>query len=360
MNILSRYLLRQNLFYLSMILAVGLGIYFFVELFDRLDNFLEADTGWASTALFFIYRTPFVLSQIFPAVFLIALLVQLGLMLRNRELLALEACSVSPATISRPLLLYALCLACLQFVFSEVLGAQGYAAAEKIWNEEVRNKQIASRELSDIWFREKNRIAHMGSVTPQAEIGAELTLYELDLENWGNIVRIIRAGNFEASTRGWVLHKVEISDPETFITTSHDSLNFDLHTNVKNFLVIDPKTRLESLPLWKLGQEISRLKESGSNIERLLTAWHSKLAYAFSVVIMALIALALLTMFGSLYLLIPMGLVITFCYHSLFVLCISAGENGLIASFLGAWGANLFFVALAGGKMMLGRSFQVG
>ncbi|MDY0275531.1 MAG: LptF/LptG family permease [Desulfomicrobium sp.] len=360
MSILSRYLLRQNMFFLSIILAAGLGVYFFVELFDRLDNFLEADVSWMSIASYFIYRAPFILAQIFPAVFLIALLAQLGLMLRNRELLALEACSVSPGTISRPILVYALCLACVQFLFSEVLGVQGYGAAEQIWNEEVRNRQMASRQLEDVWFREGGRIVHMGKVTPKSGIGSELVLYELDPGNWGSVLRIIRSGSFEASTRGWTLHKVEIVDPENFTTTLEQSMELDLHTNVENFLVIDPKTRLESLPLWQLGQEIHRLKESGSNIERLLTAWHAKLAYAFSVVIMAFIALALLTLFGSLYLIIPLGLVITFCYHGLFVLCVSAGENGLIASFLGAWGANLFFIILAGGKLLLGRSFHVG
>lgn len=360
MSTLSRYMLRQNLFFLLVICGVGLGVYIFVELFDRLDDFLEAGVGLQSTVLYLIYRTPFILAQIFPAVFLISLLVQLGLMLRNRELLALETCSISPSIIGCPILVYALLLACLQFLFSEVLGVRGYGAAEQIWNEEVRDRQISSRQLSDIWFREGRNIVHMAKVTPGAGTGSGLTIYEIAPGDWGDVARIVRAKSFEVLAKGWTLRQVTIIDPDNFSTTAQKSLEVDLQTNVRNFLIIDPKTRLESLPLWQLGQEIQRLKDSGSNIERLLTAWHAKLAYAFSVVIMALIALVLITLFGSLYLIIPLGLIITFCYHGLFVLFVSAGENGLIASFFGAWGANLFFVALAGGKMMLGRSFRAG
>lgn len=126
------------------------------------------------------------------------------------------------------------------------------------------------------------------------------------------------------------------------------------------FLIIDPKTKLESLPLWQLGSEIQRLRDSGSNIERLQTAWHMKLAYAASVLVMALIALAVISVFGSLYVIIPVGLVTTFCYYGLFVLFASAGENGLVPPVLAAWAANALFASLAGARMAMGRSFHLG
>lgn len=360
MTTLTRYILRQNLFLLLVICGVGMGVYIFIDLFDRLDDFLEAGVGFSSIAMYFIYRSPFVLAQIFPAVFLVSLLVQFGLMLRNRELLALEACSVSLGTISRPVLVYALVLCSFQFLFSQVLGVSGHRAGERIWNEEVRNRQMSTRQLPDIWFREDNRIVHMAGVTPGAGTGVGLTVYELDPMDKGTVFQIIRAGTFEASTQGWTLHNATRVDPQTFSVEFLGSTELDLRTSVRSFLIVDPKTRLESLPLWQLGKEIRRLKDSGSNIERLLTAWHMKLAYAFSVMIMAMIALAVMTLFGSLYIIIPVGLVTTFCYHGLFVLCVSAGEKGLIDPFVAAWAANVFFAVLAGGRMFLGRSFHVG
>jgi lipopolysaccharide export system permease protein len=360
MNILTRYILRQNLFLLLLICGIGLGVFVFVELFDRMDEFLEAGVGATTVVSYFAYRTPFILSQIFPAVFLIALMVQLGLMLRNRELMALEACAVSPDAVARSVLWYALALCLVQFLFSEGLGVSGHKAAERVWSEEVRNRQIEKRQLTDVWFREDNRIVHMAKVVPSTGNGAGLLVHVLGREDSGVIEEIIRAREFTASPEGWTLRDVSRTFPATFAAERLDSLRLDLRTDVTSFLVIDPKAKLESLPLWQLGDEIQRLRDSGSNIERLQTAWHMKLAYAGSLVVMALIALAAVSFFGTLFVIIPVGLVTTFCYYGLFVLCASAGEKGLVPPVLAAWGANVLFAAVAGGRVLLGRSFHLG
>lgn len=360
MKLLTRYMLRQNLYLLALVCGIGLGIYVFIDLFDRLDDFLDAGVGFSSVIAYFFYRSPFILSQIFPAVFLIALMVQLGIMLRSRELLALEACSVSPGKVVKSVISYALVLCVAQLLFSEVLGVSGHRAADRIWYEEVRDRQIETRSLADVWFREGSRIVHMGGVTPGAKSGENLTIYVLDENDAGLIREIVRAKSFRSSSRGWVLSEATRTFPETFEVRAMAQLELDLRTDVGAFLIVDPKTRLESLPLWQLGSEIQRLKDSGSNIERLQTAWHMKLAYAASVLVMAFIALAAVSIFGSLFVIIPVGLVTTFGYYGLFVLCATAGEKGLVPPVLAAWAANAFFMAVAGGWLMRGRSFHLG
>ena len=360
MSLLTRYILRQNLYLLLLVCGIGLGVYVFIELFDRLDDFLEAGVGAGTIAAYFIYRTPFILAQIFPAVFLVALMVQLGLMLRSRELLALEACSVSPGSVARSVLWYALALCLAQFAFSEVLGVSGHKAAERIWSEEVRNRQIATRSLTDVWFREGDRIVRMGKVVPAAGTGTDVTVYVLGSEDSGIVAEVIRAGAFTAAPGAWALTDATRIFPQTFEVVRLENLALDLQTDVSSFLVIDPKTKLESLPLWQLGGEIRRLRDSGSNIERLQTAWHMKLAYAGSVPVMALVALAVISVFGSLFVIIPVGLVSTFCYYGLFVLCAAAGEKGLVPPVLAAWAANAIFAAVAGARLAMGRSFHLG
>jgi len=359
MKLLTRYILRQNLFLLLLVCGVGLGVYIFIDLFDRLDDFLEAGASFGSAAAYFLYRTPYILAQIFPAVFLVASLTQLGLMLRSRELVALEACAVSPGSVAKAVLWYALALSLTLLLFSEVLGVSGHKEADRIWSEEVRNKQIAKRQLTNIWFREQGRIVHMDTVVPATGRGSGLTVHVLDPADPGSISEIIRARKFKAAPEGWSLIDATRTFPATFAVENAPRMDLDLHTDVAGFLIIDPKTKLESLPLWQLGQEIRRLKDSGSNIERLQTAWHMKLAYAASVLVMALIALATVSLFGSLYVIIPVGLVTTFCYYGLFVVCASAGEKGLVPPVVAAWAANAFFTVLAGGRLLAGRSFHL-
>lgn len=354
MKLLVRYFLRQNMALLLMVCAVGLGAFIFIELFDRLDDFLEADVGFRIVFTYFICRLPFMLSQIFPAIFLIALVVHLGLMARNRELLALEACAVSFHTLTKAVIIYALLLCGVQFALSEFLGVRGHEAADRIWNEEVRNRQVRNRPLYNIWFRENNRIVHMGSVIPAQETGTGLEIFSLD-PGAGTVQEIVRAASFTVSRGEWTLTDVTRTVPDSFSIMREDRLSIRLATPLVSFQVIDPKASLESLPLWQLGGEIRRLRDSGSNIERLLTAWHMKPAYAGAVLIMGLIALALTSLDASLYLTIPLSLLVTFCYHGMFVLCVSAGEKGLVPPFAAAWAANLFFAALAGCRLFWGR-----
>ncbi|GAB1410213.1 LptF/LptG family permease [Desulfovibrionales bacterium] len=353
MTCLSRYILRHNLIFLLMICVIGLSIYVFIDLFDRLDDFLEADVPFHSVAQYYIYRVPFIIAQIFPAVFLLALIAQLGIMLRNRELLALQASAISLSTITRTVVGYAALLCIVQFVFSQVLGVAGYKAADQIWNEKVRNRHMDARTLSDIWFREDMTMVHLHKVTPSASSGQGVTVYRIDPHHAGQLTEIIFAQKFSATPPNWVLYNATRTTPDTFTQSHEPTLHLPLLTDARSFLSIDPKTNMESLPFWQLGQEIERLHDSGSNIERLQTVWHMKLAYACSVLIMALIALAMVSLCSSLYVMIPAGLVVTFCYYGVFVAFASAGENGLIPPLAAAWTGNVLFAALASVPLIL-------
>lgn len=358
MRLLSRYVIRQNVVLLTLICAIGLGIYVFVDLFDKLDDFLEAGVGLGTIVRYYTLSVPFILAQIFPAVVLLSLMAQLGLMQRNRELLALEACAVSMRSVTRAVLAYAAVLCVVQFVLSQGLGSAGHRAATRIWDEDVRKRQVAGRVLADVWFKEGARIAHMARVSPASRQGEGLTLYVLEEGN-GAVREVLRARKFTSSDAGWTLRDVTRNVPETFVQEQVARMDVDLRTDVRGYLAVDPKANLESLSVWELGREIGRLRDSGSNIERLHTAWHMKLAYACSVVVMAFIALAIVSVFGSLYVIIPCGLVLTFCYYAVFVVFVSAGERGLLPPFVAAWAANAVFVAVAGSWLFSGRAFSV-
>jgi hypothetical protein len=109
MTVLAQLLVRRNLFLLALVLGIGLGVYLFVEVFDRLDNFLEAGVPLRFLGLYVLYRSPFILAQIFPGAVVVAVGVQMALMGRARELIALRAAAVSPWSWERVFLVYAMC-----------------------------------------------------------------------------------------------------------------------------------------------------------------------------------------------------------------------------------------------------------
>ncbi len=351
MKILSRYLLRQNLTLLSISLCAGSGIYLLADIFERLDNFISAGVDFKTTVVYFVVKLPLIISQILPAVFLVAILIQLSLMARSRELMALQASGISFGRLVSFFLVYSLCWSVLQLGFSQFVGVYGEQKAGKIWKEQVRKTQMDRRVLKNVWFKEDRYVVKLDSVMPAKATGEGITVYQIapDRLEWE---KIVRARTFEGGNDGWTLHDVEVLAPDGFVYERQATLVLPLRQDLAAFMVMDPHRDPTQLPLWQLGNVIGDLQTSGSNVESLKTVWHMKLAYAFSLIVMALLALALVSMQESVYRNIAAGLLLTFAYYGLGVVCGSAGQKGLLPPAGAAWAGNIVFFFLAAGRLV--------
>ncbi|BDV01231.1 permease [Thermodesulfomicrobium sp. WS] len=344
MTVLARLLVRRNLFLLALVLGIGLGVYLFVEVFDRLDNFLEAGVSLRLLGLYVLYRCPFVLAQIFPGAFVVAVGVQMALMGRARELIALRAAAVAPWSWQRIFLVYATVVAIGHFLLSQGLGVVGHGLAERIWNEEVRGRNLVARSLSDVWFREKQAVVWVQRLFPVTRKGEGVRVYVMDAA--GQPQRILDAEAVDAQPGEWRLTRVREVDVSRLSESHSDTVTFPLAMDPKSFLTMDPKTSLESVSLWRLGEEIDRLRQSGAGVERLTTAWHMKLAQSAAIPVMALAALVVASVVRSPYAVVALGLVASFGYYALFVVFSSAGQQGLVPPAVGAWAANVLVAAM--------------
>ncbi len=351
-KILVRYLIRQNLFYLALVFGAGLSIYFLIELFDRLDDFLKAGVGADVIVLYFFAKTPLIISQIFPAVFLLSLIIQFSLMHRNREIVALQACAVSFLEIGRTVLLYALVWACLLFAFSQVVGTKGYSVANRIWKEDVRKKQAATQILRNVWFREGRYVVTIRSCQPFQGKGTGVVVYTL-AENSRTLERIVTAQSVDIQEGRWRLHGAEVVTPATFSREKKDLFELRLRTNPKEFVTLKNDKAPQYISFWDLANVIQGLDAAGSNVENLRTALHVKVSYPFSLVIMALVAIVLTMTFSNIYRCVVAGLLIIFVYYALFVIGSSAGETGTLTPALAAWMANFVFGCVFGGGMLV-------
>jgi lipopolysaccharide export system permease protein len=350
MGALSGYLVRQNLFLMATCLVGGTFIYLLADLADRLEHFLEAGLSWRQIITYFMVKTPLIFSQILPAVFLLGVVLQLGLMVRNREMMALRAGGLSISWFIRFFIVYALVWSIGQLVFSQFVASYGEQEAGRIWREEVRKRQLDKKTVKNLWFREGPYIVHAGEAQPTSSRVNDVTVYEFDRDTM-RLQRIMTAKKGLVDEHGWGL--LDVWEIETSDFTSTELLtNFiPLRQNMRGFLNADVVDRSD-LPLWHLGQVIDELKESGSNVERLRTAWHGKLSYAFSIVTMALLALALTSFFENLYINLVLSLVVIFSYYGMYVLGITTGQKGLLPPVVGAWLANLAFGSLAGLRLI--------
>ena len=351
MKLLTRYLLWQNLFYIFSILLAGTGLYLLTDLLERLDDFLEAGVSLGLVLGFFALKIPLIISEILPAVFLLAFVVQLNLLDRTRELMALRAGGVSPFVLLRFVLVYGLLWAVGQFFFSQVLGVAGDRIAGAIWQEDVKGRDTAGITIQSRWLTDirdgKTRILYLGMATPNRGTGENLLVYTLDDSGIG-IEEILRAQTFTVEDKRWVLKDVVQQTPATFSTVHLEMYELPIRQNLKSFLLLGKySSNSAQLPLWELGSTIRQLERTGSNVEVLRTAWHTKLSYAASIVVMGLLALVISGLTSNIYRAVGIALLLIFVFHSINTLSVALGEKGILSPGIAAWLADGLLFALS-------------
>lgn len=333
---LTRYLMQQNLYLLGVTLVMGLGVYLLTDLFERLDNFLEADTSLRIILLYFVVKIPLIISQILPATFLLSTLVQLCFMARSRELIALQTGGISLMKLLKFLILYGMVWAGAQLLFAQWLGVWGEQYANELWQVDISGRTGSKHILSNVWFLDDNWVVHLERVSTTSGDGKKFTGYELSADGL-EITRVVRASSFHARSKVWQLKDVMISTPKDFSHTRTEELVLPLAQSPQNFQVFTSNKAPSKLSLWQLGRTIDQLEVSGSNVEGLRTVWHSKIAYAASIIIMAVVALAIVTWKDTLYISVGFGLVFVFLFYVLFTLGGTLGEKGILSPPIAVW-----------------------
>lgn len=353
MTLLSRYLVKQNLFLLFVILLIGTGLYVLTDMFERLDDFLESGISGLMVVYFFLIKIPTIISLILPAVYLMSLIVQINFLERSRELVALSAGGISPAALFRFVFFYGIAWALAQLIFSQMLGVTGERIAARIWQEDVRGHIFEEIGIKGLWFTEGERIVHIGVAYPAKKRGDDITVYVLEASRAG-ISEIFRAKEFTIENDGfWHLRDGQRLEPASFSSTPFDETQIPLRQELRTFQVASGSgVKTNHLSLMELSDTISRLEQAGSNVEGLRTAWHAKLAYAMSLVVMGVLALIVSRITPSIYKATALSILIVFFYYFTNTMSVSMGEKGLLSPLMGAWFANTVF--FLGGLLWLG------
>ncbi|WP_029895112.1 LptF/LptG family permease [Desulfohalovibrio reitneri] len=351
MKTLHRHLLKTNLFLMLICLGVGVVVYLLADVFDRLDDFLEAGLGLGMVLAYFGNKIPLILSQIMPAVFLIALVVQLSLMERNREMMALRTGGVSYGKLAMFFVCYALVWSVVQFGFTEYFGVQGLRETSRIWAEDVRERQIESEKVNNVWFRDDSFVVHFQEANVGEGTGRGITVYQIS-ENSQSLIWMVRARRFEAGRGGWTLLDADVTNPDKYTTRHVPSLNLSLSQSLRAFTAVEKGEGPAQTPAWELARAIETLEMSGSNVEALRTELHAKVAYAFSILTMAFLALAVSTFRFNIYLNITVSLLVTFVFYGLIVVGSTMGKKGLLPPEVGAWMGNMVVVLASTSRLI--------
>jgi lipopolysaccharide export system permease protein len=352
MKLLNRCLLRHNLFLLLVFLGIGASIYTLTDLFQRIDVFLDADMGVKMVLFYFAVKLPLIISQILPSIFLLALVLQLSLMKKNREMVALEAGGVSPVSMMRFVLLYGLAWAVLQFAFAQGLGVAGERYSSDIWQNEVKQRGADFFAVSDLWFSRGEYVVNVKTAWPERERANGVTVYEFSPDR-SSLRRTYKAAGAATGPGDWVLTGVHVAKLADFERFDLERLTLPIKQDLLSFKTFEPKATPSESSLGDLYGSIERLEAAGTNVDTLRTELHRRFAYAASILVMGLLALSIVNSTENLYLGIFLALILTFVFYAGSSFFVVLGESGTLPPHIAAWALNFIFLVLAGGQMAL-------
>ena len=360
MTILDGYILRRYLLALGMALAAFIAIFVVLDLFEKLDDFIDQSVPMSVVFQYYLFRIPEILLLMLPIGMLLACLFSLGTHARNNELVAITSSGVSMRRALTPVLLCSLLTSLLALAAGETVAPPAADRVRAIDEEFLRpGKKTVARVRTNLSFMgEGGRLFWIGRLDSER---GKITDVVVQTLSGNTLVDRIDAKEAVWEDKRWTFRDGyfrRFQDGEL-----EEAAPFD--TRVDERIIESPAdlAKIQKNPRQmsyrELSAHIEKAQASGGEVQKELVDLHMKVAFPFTnfLIVMLGAPLASLLRRGGNALGFSMALAISFLYYLAIRVGQSLGYNGLFPSPLAAWAANILFGFFA---VLLFRRFAKG
>lgn len=348
MRLLDRYLVREQAVSLVVGLVFFVAIFVVVDIFEKLDSFLDNRVPIHIVANFYAVSIPGIVVIVLPMSMLLSCLLALGQIGRNNELTAMQAAGVGIGRIAAPLYAFALLVCVVVFVTNETVMPGLNAMRNKIYRGQIKKENLEGAVV-------RANLAYLGSQGRTFLIRSynipEQTMREVVIQE---IKQHTLTGRIDAETARWenghwVFRQGFV---RRFDAQGEKAAHFNeliipgLAERPEDFAKAeeDPK----ALSYWELEEYVERLRQSGSRVQNYLVDLYLKISFPLTNLIVVLIgtSLAIRVRRGGLAISFGLAVFISFVYYAIIRTGQALGHSGALPPFLGAWLGNLVFGGL--------------
>lgn len=367
-NLLDRYIARQYLEFVALILVGFWAIFFLFHFMDLIDDVRNNHIAWTKVVHFYAFFTPEILHLVAPLAVLVATLTTFGVLSRRNEITAMMAGGISVYRATVPVLLMGVATSAALFVAGEFLLPSTTRIQTRDYNEIKGRPQQATNLLERRWIMAgNNRVYNYDYMSPgdlpgthHAAANADgqpsfygLSVFQLDPKNW-NVDERLYAGRARWAGTGYELERgwrwtfrgkgVKYEPFVSKQTREVEPPTFFVH----------PEPAAATMRFMELRSHIASLQQLGVDVARLKVQLHRKVAFPLVAVIMSLIGIRFSFTVGRRGALYGVGLsiLIAIMYWVCLSLFEQMGNNALLPPGLAAWAPNILFGA-AGFYLML-------
>ncbi len=350
---LDLYVVRGVLFFSLIILAVLAVLFSLFTALELMDEIAANKVSWAVVARFLWYLQPQAIYWMAPLAFLLGLLVELALLGKRNELVAMRGAGISLYRVALPVVLTGLGVSACLFALDY------YHLPYANQRQEILRNQIKGRPpqtfipTTQRWiFGQRLRIYHYALFDPVESLLGRVSVLELEPGGFSIGRRLFaQRARWSAPIEAWVFEQGwerVFQQGQTVGYREFQAVSFaELNESPAYF----QKEVLESslMNFRQLGDYLSDLRQAGFDTTRLAVQWHKKFSFPLIAAVIVLLAFP----FGvagngrGAVSGLAVGIALGFAYWALMGFFEAIGNFGLLPPLLAAWGPTLAFT-LAG------------
>jgi len=357
MRILRNYLLKEFIgpFFLT------LGVLSFVmvvvgNLKKIADLVINKGVDIISVIKVFLLMTPYIITYALPISILVAVLMSLGRLSSDNEIIAIRASGINIFKLILPVLTLGLILSLGLVLFNDRAASYAHYEYRKTLIEiGVKNPTAAFEEgvfinsfQKYVLFiykvdQKRNRLLNVRIYEPQGEDKPTRTI----VARSGEFISVPEKNNVKLKLMDGTSDEPDPNNPTNFY-----KLNFKTYFMNLNMADAQRNTNIEKkykeMTIQELSKEVKKLKKEGINPAPLISEIHEKLTLAFSCLVFILmgIPLAIITRRREKSINIGIAILIIVVYYPLLIGCESLGIQGVINPALAIWIPNIIFGTL--------------
>ncbi len=351
-QLMDLYLLRNFFFYFFLLLAGFVLLFEAFTFFELLDDIARRHAPFVVVVNYFRYLSPYLLYQLAPLAALVAVLITLGVMTKNNELVAFKASGVSLYRLALPLLVSGLALAAGLLLLDDT-----YLPYANQRQDALRN-QIKGRPAQTFYqprrqwiFGEGSKIYNYELFDPDRNLFGGLSVFELDPTTFQLRRRVFaNRAHWEEQQKTWILESGWVRDFDGKTVTRY------VPFVVYNLAELDEPPGYFNREVhqyyqmnWReLRQYIRDLRQAGFDVAKLSVQWHKKLAFPLIAPIIALLAIPFAFLVGTRGAVggLALGLAIGIVYWATSALFEAMGAVGQLPPLLAGWAPDAIFAFL--------------
>lgn len=354
MKILRNYFLKEFTGPLFLTLGVLSFVMVLVGNLKRIaDLIINRGVDIVSVLKLFLFMTPYIVTYALPIAVLIAVLISLGRLSSDNEIIAIRASGINLFSLILPLLIIGIILSLALVIFNDRAASYAHYAYRKTLIEVgIKNPTAAFEEgvfinsfQKYILFiyrvdQKKNKLSNVRIYEPQGEDKPTRTI----VAKSGEFIAVPEKNSIKLKLMDGTSDEPDLENPTNFY-----KLNFKTYFMNLSLARAQDKGKIEKKPkemtIQELSCEISKLKKEGIDPSPLITEINEKITLAFSCLVFILLgsSLAIITRRREKSINIGMAILIIAVYYPLFIGCEALGIQGYINPGIAMWVPNILF-----------------